>query len=135
MRRFSSLQHVPAETRRILRDRFSRYLPSQFGEAVEPTRGKLVPDEVLLHLLLNLTIIFESDLEKAKATYAAALPPDSTEPSFEEVLAAGWFRVVWGRITAPFEVARAGRGRGGGAMTALAALFQKRFYESFVLSG
>jgi hypothetical protein len=134
MRRFQSLNHVPVETRRILRDRFARYLRAQFSEAVEPTRGALLPDELLLNLLLNLEVDFESDVERAKAAYAAALPENSTEPSFDEALAAGWFRVVWGRITTPFEVAREVNRRRGSPLTALAALFRRRFEQKVVLS-
>jgi hypothetical protein len=134
MRRFSSLKLAPAEARRILRDHFARYLRAQHGEMVVPTKGDLVSDELLLHFLLNLEIVFESDVERAKAAYAAAVPPGSAEPSFDEVIAAGWFRVVWGRIRTPFEVANAARNRRPAAMTALTTIFKKRFDESFVLS-
>lgn len=134
MRRFSSLAHVPAETRRILRDRFMRFLRAQFGEAVQPTRGDLVPDELLLRLLLNLNVEFESDLERAKATYAAALAENPGEPNFGDVLAAGWIRVAGGRIKTPFEVAREANRRGAGPMKALAALLKKRFEERFLAS-
>jgi len=98
---------------------------------IEPEKGNLLADELLLHLLLNLTIKFGSDVENAKATYEAALPKDCTEPTFDDVIAAGWMRVVWGRIKAPFEVVREARRRGPGTLTALGALFNKRFDESF----
>src|SRR5258708_3314700 len=106
MRRFSSLALAPAETRRTLRHRFRRFLRAQYGEFVEPTRGRLLQDEVLLRLLLNLNVEFESELEKAKATYAAALAQNPGEPSFDDVLEAGWIRIVAGRINIPFEVAQ-----------------------------
>jgi hypothetical protein len=133
MPRFSSLDHVPAETRRTLRDRFKRFLRAH-GEAIEPTRGRLLHDELLLRLLLNLRVEFESDLEKAKATYAAALAQNPGEPTFDEVIAAGWIRVVAGRISTPFEVAREAMRRSTGPMTALAALLKKRFEHRFVLN-
>ena len=73
MRRFSSLKYAPAETRRILRDRFARYLPSQHSTSSRTPKGVTLPDEVLLQLLLSLTIDFESDIARARVTYAAAL--------------------------------------------------------------
>ena len=133
MPRFPSLAHAPAETRRTLRDRFRRFLRT-YGEGVEPTRGRLLRDELLLRLLLNLRVEFESDVERAKATYAAALAQNTGEPSFDEVVAAGWIRVAAGRIGTPFEVAREAMRRGTCPMTALAALLKKRFEQRFVLN-
>src|SRR5579862_8767721 len=134
MRRFPSLVYAPAETRLTLRDRFRRFLRTQHSELIEPTRGRLLPDELLLRLLLNLKVESESDIEKVKATYAAALAQSPGEPSFDDVVEAGWIRVVAGRISTPFEVAREAMRRGAGRMTALAALLKKRFEERFLLS-
>jgi hypothetical protein len=100
MPRFSSLKHVPAETRRLLRDRFARYLPSQHSRSARTPKNGMLSDESLLYLLLSLNINFESDLERAQTTYESALPPNSSEPSFEDLVMAGWVRVVWGRISA-----------------------------------
>jgi hypothetical protein len=129
MQRFSSLKHVPAETRSLLRDRFARYLPSQYATSIHTAKGGRVTlsDELLLHFLLNLTIDFESDFERARATYIAALPATSSEPSLEELIEAGWLRVVWGRISMPFEIVQAARSVPTGTMTAFAALLAKRY--------
>jgi hypothetical protein len=133
MRRFSSMTYAPAETRRILRDRMARYLPVQHSAPARPNAGNLVRDELLLNLLLNLDIVFESDVDRARATYEAALAPDSGEPSFDEVISAGWLRIVWGRVATPFEIDQRARATPAGTMTALVALLKKRFEESYVL--
>lgn len=74
MRRFSSMKYAPAETRRILRDRFARYLPVPPGAPTRPHSDNLIRDEQLLDLLLNVGIVFESDVDRARDTYNAALP-------------------------------------------------------------
>ena len=127
MRRFSSLQYAPGETRRVLRDRLARYLPSRHRSSIQTAKGATLPDESLLHLLLNLSMDFENGLERAQATYEAALPPTSSEPSLEDLIVAGWIRVVWGRISIPFEIAQATRTSLAGTMTAFASLLGKRY--------
>ena len=47
MRRFSSMKYAVAETRRILRDRFARYLPVIQNAAAAPGGGSLIPDEAI----------------------------------------------------------------------------------------
>jgi hypothetical protein len=101
MRRFSSMKFAVAETRRILRDRFARYLPVIQNAAAAPGHGNLIPDEQLLHLLLGLDILCESDIDRARATYDAASPPGIDEPSLDELIAAGWIRVVWDGLRLP----------------------------------
>ena len=84
MRRFSGLRLAAAETRRILRDRFARYLPVMHQPAV-PRVGNLIRDEQLLDLLLNLDIVCGGEIDRARTTYDAALPPEGGQPSFDEV--------------------------------------------------
>ncbi len=136
MQRFSSLKHVPAEARRILRDRFSRYLPSQHATTIHAAKGGRVTlsDELLLRLMQNLTIDFGSDIKSARATYIAALPPITSEPSLDDLMVDGWLRVVWGRISTPFEIAQVVRAAPAGAMTAFAAVVAKRFEQSYGLT-
>jgi hypothetical protein len=134
MRRFSSLKFAPAGTRLILRDRFVRYLPIELSAPSRTANGGTVSDESLLQLLLNLSIVFESDLDRARATYEAARPLNAGEPSFDDVIAAGWIRVIWGRIAASFEFTRAARSAPAEPMTALASLLAMRFKETYLLS-
>jgi hypothetical protein len=131
MRRFLSLKHVPAETRRILRDRFRRYLPVLHQPATAPGGVNVISDEQWVNLLLNLDIVSESDVDRARATYDAALPETGGEPSFDQVIAGGWLRVVWGRIAAPFEIDQRTRATSGGNLSALAALLKERFKEKY----
>ena len=133
MRRFSSMKYALAETRRILRDRFARYLPVMQNARGAPKAGNLIPDEQLLELLLGLDILCESDIERSRATYDAALPPGGGEPSLDEVIGAGWIRVVWGRVTAPFEIDQRARGKPDGKLTALSALLKKRFEQRYTV--
>ena len=132
MRRFSSLE-LPAETRQILRDRFARYLPSDKTEVVSPHKDVTLSDEAALRFFLNLTIDFESDLEKARATYAS-LSQNSSAPSLEELMEDGWLHVVWGRISTPFEIAQAARRTPTGTMTAFVALLGKRYEQIYRLT-
>jgi hypothetical protein len=129
MVRFSSLKYVPAETRRILRDRLARYLPVS---AVSPLiGGNFIPDEQLFNLLLNFDIASEMDLDRARATYNAALPVGGAEPTFEEVTTEGRLRIVLGRVTTPFEVDQRASAAPDRTLTALAALLSSRFGERF----
>ncbi len=118
-----------------MRERFARYLPSQHSASFHTAKAVMLADESLLRLLLNLSIDFESDLQKAHAAYKAALPLKSNEPSLEDLVVAGWARVVWGRISIPFEVAQAARSVPAGTMTAFASLLAKRHGESYLVSG
>jgi hypothetical protein len=128
------MKYAAAETRRILRDRLVRYLPVDTTAPHRPNAGNVIRDEQLLNLLLNLDVVFESDVDRARATYEAALPPNSGEPSFDEVIAGGWLRVVWGRLATPFEIDQRARAAAPGTMTALVSLLKKRFGESYILS-
>lgn len=98
---------MPAETRRLLRSRLARYLPSPPSTFVRMVKGVTLEDESLLRLLLNLNIDFESDLQRARVAYEGALPPNSSKLSLDSLIAAGWVRVAWGRISTPFDIARA----------------------------
>ena len=71
--RFTSLSHAPSETRRLLRDRFSRFLPSQHSSSVPPITQNVLPDELMLRLLSNLRVAFNNELEKAKNLYGDEL--------------------------------------------------------------
>jgi hypothetical protein len=127
------MKYALAETRRILRDRFARYLPLTQSAPSAPKSGNLLPDEQLLELLLGLNILCESDIDRSRATYDAALPPGGGEPSLDEVIAAGWMRVVWGRVTAPFEIDHRARSQPDGKLSALAALLKKRFEQKYTV--
>ena len=132
MARFLSLEHSPAATRSILRDRFARYLMSESrgsraGRRLH--RDVTLSDESLLRLLLNLRIDFASDVERARGTYEWALSATTNEPSLEELIDAGWLTVVWGRIYVPYDLVRAAEAATP-ALSALCSLFKGRFDET-----
>jgi hypothetical protein len=99
MPRFTSLKHSPHETRRILRERLGRYLPTSLWKAEQSQRGSVLTDESVLKLLLNLDIEFGSDVERARSTYETLRLSHAGAPPFEELVRIGWVRVIWGRLT------------------------------------
>jgi hypothetical protein len=118
-----------------LRDRLNRFLPSQRDAmGVRRTGAVTLPDEALLELLLHLGIEFASDEAAARASYAAVLPANSGEPSFEGLIEDEWLRVIWGRITVPFEISRAAQTAPDGTLSALKALLKGRFEHAYRIS-
>ena len=89
----------------------------------------MLSDESLLRLLHSIEIDFASDAKDARDTYTSALSPHSDEPSFDELIAAGWIDVVWGRISTSHELARVVEAKT--QMSALGALVKNRFDETY----
>ena len=135
MPRFSSLTNQPTETRRVLRDRFKRYLPSAEITAQQPDKDITLDDELFLNLLLNLNITFKSEIKKARAFYNAHRPRNSCEPRLNELIDAGWLQVVWGRIWIPHDISQAARTAHATTMTAFIALLETRFEHAYHLTG
>jgi hypothetical protein len=134
MPRFSSLKLVPSETRCLLRNRFERNLQVHRHPHGPRSEAKTFPDEVVLRLLLGLSIAFECEWERAHNAYIAARPPGSTEPELEDLVAAGWFRVVWGRISVLFDLAQAVSRAAPNTMTAFRNLLAKRHERTYRMS-
>jgi hypothetical protein len=130
MERFSSLSHVPAETRRLLRDRLRSFLPS-YRTPRMPIDRALLHDELILRLLLGLHIDWESDLDRARSTYEATSLQDDAEPAFQDLMRDGWIRVVWGRISAPVHMRAAASDN---PRTRFNALMAKRHGQTFRFS-
>ncbi len=132
--RFTSLSHAPSETRRLLRDRFSRFLPSQHSSSVPPITQNVLPDELMLRLLSNLRVAFNNELEKAKNLYGDELLKHDGGLSFDELISGGWIRVVWGRVLAPFAISRTASSEPAGTMTAFLALLDKLYDQTYYLT-
>lgn len=97
MTRFSSFEHVPSETRRILRERFASKLRSvQHRQLFHPDLD-VRPDEIVLKLLADLKISNNSDWSTAEATYANASPTAGEPPNLQALVDLGWSRRIWGR--------------------------------------
>jgi hypothetical protein len=133
MLRFSSLQHAPPETRRILRQRLQRYLGHEHSvHSVPSPDAALIDDEAMLRLLQGLVFGFGNDWSRMLAGYQAELTPGSGEPSFADRLAEGWGRVIWGRVNTSLGVERALR-QNNLTESALSRVMKTRFTESYEL--
>jgi hypothetical protein len=87
----------------------------------------------MLALLCQLNVEFQSDVETARVIYDAAMQAGSEEPTLDELIAEGRLRIVWGRISTPFELG-AGRAASAAKMTAFQALLGKRYDVAYRLS-
>ena len=132
MTHFSSLPTVPAETRRTLRQRFHRHIPSTYVHPVEPTGSTHITDELFLQLLTNLNVDFTSTQKRASAIYCESLVPNSTEESFDALIDKGWIQLIWGRISISIEVAEIARNSPPEPMPSYLILLEKRFRESYI---
>jgi hypothetical protein len=133
MHRFSSLEYAPAETRRLLRGRFLRNLGQEPRGQTPEHGGSVLADEAMLHLLQNLDMSFGDEWVHALAVYQTASPVDHNEPRLEDRVAAGWARVVWGRVKVPTGVGIAlyrGKARAG----AFGSILDERFVEKYRLN-
>ncbi|MBV8979162.1 MAG: hypothetical protein JOZ13_17460 [Alphaproteobacteria bacterium] len=94
--RFSSLRLAPAETRSTLRDRFRRFLPvSATSVHSSPPRIALA-DEKLLKLLANTTLELANEETRVRALFNNS--KSANEPTFDQRVSDGWFRIFWGRV-------------------------------------
>ena len=132
MLRFSSLQHAPSETRRLLRARLQRQLGMEPVVQTPVPDGPVLDDEAMLHLLQSLDIRFGNEWPRALRTYEAALPSDGSEPPLKDRLAAGWARVIWGRLKVPLGVSLSLRAVVAKA-SAFARVLEERFAEEYRL--
>src|SRR5580704_4657380 len=97
MSRFPSFNHVPSETRRILRDRFaSKLRVVRQGRFLDPDL-KVTPDQLVLRLLAGLKVSSNAEWPTAEIAYAGAGPTDSEPPDLQALANLGWVRRIWGR--------------------------------------
>ena len=133
MRRFSSLRYAPPATRGILRDRLARYLPQRNPSTTYTNQEMMLSDESMLRFLLNIAIQFRSAFDSALTTYTTAISQSTIEPSLEELMADGWFRVVWGRITIPHTIAYADHTQMLTSMPAFVEFLSNRHEQSYCI--
>ena len=132
MDRFSSLPTVPSETRRILRQRFNRSIPSPYTIPPEPIGVDNIPDEPMLQLLMGLNIDHAATLDRARSIYSDTQSLHPTEPSFNELVDQGWIPVIWGRVSIPYELAEKARNNPSQPMISYEALVELRFSTTYV---
>lgn len=122
MTRFSSFDHVPSETRRILRDRFaSKLRVVQQRRFLHPDL-EVKPDEIVLKLLVDLKISKNSEWSTAEATYADAKPVADEPPNLQALVDLGWSRRIWGRAEVGRDIRMAIRQAPAGVMNAFKLL-------------
>ena len=97
MSRFSSFSHAPSETRRILRDRFSRKLYVVKHDWVQNPELSAIPDQLVLQLLAGLKISSNAEWLTAESTYVSAGPTGNEPPDLQTLAKLGWLRRIWGR--------------------------------------
>jgi hypothetical protein len=134
MLRFSSLSTVPAETRRILRDRLERHLPSRHATPAHGPKQVMLGDEAMLCLLQNLEINCGRDVVNARAAYDNARLQAANEPDFDELFATGWLSAEWGRVSTTTRVRQGVRTAPDGSMTALKALLPSLYECTYKLN-
>lgn len=106
MTRFESLKHAPAETRKTLRDRFSRFLLTRKQQYLLAEPEQVFNDEVVLKLLQRLVISSLDNPAFATPFYEKAREHVENAPSLEQLCEQGWIIHGWKRLSVPFEVAR-----------------------------
>jgi hypothetical protein len=81
-----------------LRERLRRYLSIADSQPFRLSKAGpvVLPDEALLHLLLNLRIRHGGDVETARVRYSE-IAADSGEPEWHELCESGMIRVSWRR--------------------------------------
>jgi hypothetical protein len=122
MSRFPSFNHVPSETRRILRDRLASKLHIVRHARLLDLKLEVTPDQVVLRLLAGLKIFSNGEWPTAEVAYARA-GPTSNEPSDLQALAnLGWLRLVWGRAEIGRDLRLAARRAPAGVMDAFKVL-------------
>jgi len=97
MSRFPSFNHVPSETRRILRDRFDRNLRVGRQARLLHPDAKVTPDQLALRLLAGLQVSSNADWSAAADAYSAARPTEFEPRDLEALADLGWLRRIWGR--------------------------------------
>ena len=98
MVRITSLSYAPAETRRLLRSRLGRFLPTEQWRPVHSRQQTSLDDESILKLLLGLHIDFQNDEQNARAAYEASRERYPGAPPFDDLVHSGWVRIVFGRV-------------------------------------
>ena len=109
----------------MLRERLTRFLGSRAANAEPGQAPPQITDEEMVRLLEGLDLVSGAREAEARATYAAALPPGSAQPSWDQLVAAGWVRWIWKRYVTHY--ALYAEARRSPALTALSAWMMDRY--------
>ena len=133
MTRFKSIGMAPSETRQLLRARLRRLLPERRDISWTDTRPVMLSDEVMLCLLETIVLTDASEEVTARAAYAGFASLTGGQPSFDDLLDAGWFRILFGHVWTSMQATQAIR-RHAATLPALSAFMGQRFEEGFDLA-
>jgi hypothetical protein len=125
MTRFESLQYAPAETRRILRERFTIKLRVTRQPYFRETDLAVTPDALALELLAGTAITVNAAWAEAEILHKAVVPSPGEPADFLALEAEGWGRRIWGRIALPRDTRVMALRAPAGEMDALKALVQR----------
>src|SRR5436190_13860483 len=132
MPRFQSLKQAPSETRRVLRSRLPRNLPSQNWANSSPDVPR-VSDEAVLALLLQTEIRFGNDSETCRLIYEQARAGRVGAPAFDDLPTTGLFRIAWGRVYSAIRDAKTVQGAPPILQECLSGILAQRFDRRFVV--
>ena len=135
MIRFPSFNHVPSETRRILRDRFDSNLRVVRQNQVLNLDQKVTPDQLMLRMLASLKVFSNAEWSQAEIAYAQAGPTGSEPPDLQTLADLGWLRRVWGHARICLDLRVSALRTSTGVMDAFKAVLSgihEQRYESIV---
>jgi hypothetical protein len=133
MTRFKSIGMAPSETRQVLRARIRRLLPERRDIGWTETGPVMLSDDTMLCLLETIVLTDASDEATARDAYARFSASTGGQPSFDDLIGAGWFRILFGHVWTSMNATQAIR-RHAASLPALAAFMGQRFGEGFNLA-
>ncbi|WP_176060978.1 hypothetical protein [Paraburkholderia sp. BCC1876] len=131
MSRFESLKRVPAETRRVLRERFSRNLSVYRNGRVQPQPEEIFDDEIVLQLFEHLRIVGNNSVLATRSVYDAAQRENPSEPDWDTLISDSWAVEVLGRLYVPREIRLRVNKDTTGSMTALGTLLKSWYDDKY----
>lgn len=131
MSRFSSFKYVPAETRQILRDRFSSKLHVPRYNRLIAQDLEVLKDKHALELLTNIKVFSDAEFTSAESSYLEANPGASEPADIQTLIEQGWLRLIWGRVKISRELRMAMYKVPAGDMNALNVLLSNIYHYKY----
>jgi hypothetical protein len=134
MPRFSSFKPAPRETRKLLRDRFSRKLLLNKQPTLQSPNRSAVADHLILKLLAGMKVTSNAEWRIAEATYAAAEHSAGEPADLQSLESLGWVRRIWGHVVTSSNIRTSAHRAPAGTMDAFKALFSTIHKQRFEFS-
>lgn len=133
MTRFESLRYAPAETRKVLRERFARNLLSYCPPQTPTTAERVFDDEAVLKLFQRLAVVSNDLPARARELYNNEREGGQNAPTVEELITQGWITAGWQRMSVSFDVARTAGTNSTGELAPFIAWLGVRHDSSYQL--